>query len=114
MFFRITPNLYFPNDGSKESALVNKAIQDKHYLLEMLDDVYLDTSISKKSFIQNMPFPYSVIEIVPLDNVRNSLSRILRILHQYLFKNTSKHFMVIIVNSFNFSKLFVFIAVWMR
>lgn len=92
---RIIPNLYFPQDSCKESTLVNKAIQDKNHLLEMLDDRFVDTSLSKRAFVQNMPFPFCVIETLPCENVNGSLSRIVLMLHKHLLTTASKYLIVL-------------------
>lgn len=92
--YRIIPNLYFPQDNSKESTLVNKAIQDKNHLLEMLEDVCVDSNQSKNVFLQSIPFPFCVIdEPSPLD-LKDSLSRIICTLHKSLLTTTSKQLIV--------------------
>lgn len=91
---RIIPNLYFSQDNSKESTLINKAIEDKNNLLEMLDEVCIEATVSKKLFIQNMPFPYCKIENYPSNIIKNSLSRIIQILHKCLLTTSSKYYIV--------------------
>lgn len=97
-FFRIIPCLYFQQDNFKQNGIMSKAILCKDQLLSMLDEIQMETSISKRTFIDNMPFPFNNIDNHDNNfNLEKSLSRVISQLHKYLLTSTSKYFMVIFI-----------------
>lgn len=97
LIFRIIPYLYFQQDNFKQNEIMSKAILCKNELLSMLDEIQMETSISKRTFIDNMPFPFNNIDNLDNNfNLEKSLSRIISQLHKYLLTSTSKYFMVIL------------------
>ncbi|KAJ8959892.1 hypothetical protein NQ318_011628 [Aromia moschata] len=88
---RIIPCLYFEEHEIGEEPATSKAVMEKNGLLKSLHDSKMDTSVNKKHFIRNMPFPFDQLPNEGCDRIDFSLSKITVTLYNTILTATSKH-----------------------
>ncbi|CAH1990108.1 unnamed protein product [Acanthoscelides obtectus] len=88
---KIIPQLYFAEYRVREDAVTTKAVLQTENLFECLKESGSDTSVNRKNFIRQMPFPFNEMLQKPCRRIEFSLSKILVKLCNFVLTSTSKH-----------------------
>ncbi|VEN63698.1 unnamed protein product, partial [Callosobruchus maculatus] len=88
---KIIPQLYFAEYRVKDSSVTAKAVIETEILFRCLKESESDTSVNRKNFIRQMPFPFNKMLQKPCERMEFSLSKILVKLCNFVLTSTSKH-----------------------
>nr|CAH7759250.1 unnamed protein product [Callosobruchus chinensis] len=88
---KIIPQLYFAEYRVKDNPVTAKAVIETEILFRCLKESESDTSVNRKNFIRQMPFPFNKMLQKPCDRMEFSLSKVLVKLCNFVLTSTSKH-----------------------